>query len=87
MLDSIKRPELFFGLVAPIGVNLESTATELAKSLRRHDYKVHILKVTDIFRAIRNQKSSCTQGRSFDDINRTSNSEMPSDKNTTTTRS
>jgi deoxycytidylate deaminase len=27
-----------------------------AKSLRRHDYKVHILKVTDIFRAIRDPK-------------------------------
>jgi hypothetical protein len=56
MLNSIKRPELFFGLVAPIGVNLESTATELLNSLRRHDYTVHILKVTDIFKAIRNPK-------------------------------
>ncbi len=54
MLVSIKRPELFFGLVAPIGVNLETTAIELSESLRRHGYTVHILKVTDVFKAVPN---------------------------------
>lgn len=53
MLDFIPRPEMFFGLVAPIGVNLEQTAVELAKTLRDRGYKtVHILKVTDLFDSV-----------------------------------
>ena len=54
MFDAIKFPELFFGLVAPIGVNLETTADELSKSLIRHGYSVRIIKVTKIFDAIKN---------------------------------
>jgi hypothetical protein len=56
MFSSIRFPELFFGLVAPIGVNLTTTATELSKSLRRHGYEVRILKVTDVFSTIKNIK-------------------------------
>jgi hypothetical protein len=52
VFKSIAYPELFFGLVAPIGVNLETTATELARSLERHGYTVRIIKVTDIFSTI-----------------------------------
>jgi len=52
MFDLIKFPELYFGLVAPVGVNLEKTATELSSSLQDRGYTVHILKVTDLYDAI-----------------------------------
>ena len=52
MLTSIDQPELFFGLVGPIGINLETTAAQLAESLERHGYTVHVIKVTDVFKAV-----------------------------------
>lgn len=49
MLKRIPFPELFFGFVAPIGVDLNPTIDLFAQTLDRFDYKVRIIKVTDIF--------------------------------------
>jgi deoxycytidylate deaminase len=52
MLERIEFPELFFGLVAPIGVDLSETAQPLQASLERFGYTVVPIKVTDLFRDI-----------------------------------
>jgi deoxycytidylate deaminase len=52
MLKRIENPELFFGLVAPIGVDLSETLKHLELSLGRFAYKTVPIKVTDIFREI-----------------------------------
>lgn len=52
MLKRVENPELFFGLVAPIGVDLSETLKHLRASLDRFGYKTIPLKVTDIFREI-----------------------------------
>ena len=52
MLERIEFPELYFGLVAPIGVDLTETVRPLQSSLERFGYKVVTIKVTDIFRDI-----------------------------------
>jgi len=52
MLQRINFPELFFGLVAPIGVDLGETLKELESSLRLFGYEVVPIKVTDLFRKI-----------------------------------
>jgi deoxycytidylate deaminase len=49
MLKRIPFPELFFGFVAPIGVDLPPTIELFAEALHRFGYKVRIVKVTDIF--------------------------------------
>jgi deoxycytidylate deaminase len=53
MLERIEFPELFFGLVAPIGVDLTETVRPLQASLERFGYTVVTIKVTDIFRDIK----------------------------------
>ena len=52
MLERIEFPELFFGLVAPIGVDLSETVAPLKALLEGFDYKVQAIKVTDLFREI-----------------------------------
>ena len=52
MLERIEFPELFFGLVAPIGVDLTETVRPLKASLERFGYTVETIKVTDLFREI-----------------------------------
>lgn len=52
MLQRIEFPELYFGLVAPIGVDLSETVKHLEESLKSFDYKVVPIKVTDLFRRI-----------------------------------
>lgn len=53
MLKRIEFPELFFGLVAPIGVDLSETVKPLEEALKAFDYKVIPVKVTDLFRKIK----------------------------------
>ena len=52
MLERIEFPELFFGLVAPIGVDLSETVLPLKVLLEGFDYTVKTMKVTDLFRDI-----------------------------------
>lgn len=53
MLNRIPYPELFFGIVAPIGTDISPTVELLAKSLTRFNYQVRVIKVTDIFDVIK----------------------------------
>ncbi|MDN3274272.1 anti-phage dCTP deaminase [Frankia sp. RB7] len=52
MLERIEFPELFFGLVAPIGVDLSETVLPLKTLLEGFGYKVIPIKVTSLFRDI-----------------------------------
>jgi deoxycytidylate deaminase len=52
MLERIEFPELFFGLVAPIGVDLSETVQPLRALLEGFGYEVHTIKVTNLFRNI-----------------------------------
>lgn len=52
MLERIQFPELFFGLVAPIGVDLSETVQPLKTLLEGFQYRVETIKVTDLFRDI-----------------------------------
>jgi deoxycytidylate deaminase len=49
MLKRIPFPELFFGFVAPIGVDLPPTVEIFAQALDHFGYRVKVLKVTDAF--------------------------------------
>ncbi len=49
MLKRVPFPELFFGFVAPIGVDLPPTIEIFAQSLHHLGYKVRVIKVTDVF--------------------------------------
>lgn len=52
MADSvpkIKRPELFFGFVAPIGADLRPALTAFRSFFEQHGYRVVEIKVTDVF--------------------------------------
>ncbi|MBL8587007.1 MAG: dCMP deaminase [Methylobacteriaceae bacterium] len=49
----IKFPELFFGFVAPIGTDITSSISEFEAYLKRETYRVEIVKVTDIFRVLK----------------------------------
>jgi deoxycytidylate deaminase len=44
----VKNPELFFGLVGPIGVDLDSVSEALESSLQRVNYKTHKIRVTEL---------------------------------------
>lgn len=46
------RPDLVFGLIAPIGCNLDLVETQLASQLHRFRYKPQKVKVTDEMRAL-----------------------------------
>jgi hypothetical protein len=52
MLPRVDFPELFFGLVAPIGVDLAETVSPLKSLLEGFGYDVETIKVTDLFRKI-----------------------------------
>ncbi|MDD1533809.1 MULTISPECIES: anti-phage dCTP deaminase [unclassified Bradyrhizobium] len=52
MLERIEFPELFFGLVAPIGVDLSETVIPLKTLLEGFGYEVLPIKVTSLFRDI-----------------------------------
>jgi deoxycytidylate deaminase len=52
MLQRIDNPELFFGLVAPIGVDLSETVKYLEAALKVFGYDTVPIKVTDLFREI-----------------------------------
>ena len=49
----IQSPELFIGIVAPIGTDMNATIDALVKSLNAFGYAVKIIKVTDSFDAIK----------------------------------
>jgi hypothetical protein len=49
-----KAPELIFGLVAPIGVDLELVAEVLSQSLKEMNYQAHQFRVTKLMREIPN---------------------------------
>lgn len=51
---TIPFPELFFGLVAPIGVDLKGCVENLKDSLRRRGYNPVEIKVTNIFDRMKN---------------------------------
>ncbi|GJE46273.1 hypothetical protein [Methylobacterium soli] len=55
MAELIKRivePELFFGIVAPIGADVEITIKNLSDSLKDFGYRVVVIKITDIFKKL-----------------------------------
>src|SRR5215472_6818909 len=51
-LQISKAPELIFGLVAPIGVDLELVAEVLSQSLKEMNYQAHQFRVTKLMREI-----------------------------------
>ena len=48
-IDRIEYPELFFGIVAPIGVDVRDTVEYLTTILESQDYHVTVIKITDVF--------------------------------------
>lgn len=55
IIPRIKQPELFFGFVAPVGVDLRGCIEGLKSSLSSMGYDVYELKVTDIFDGLSKQ--------------------------------
>ena len=53
-LPKIKRPELLFGFVAPIGADLTSTIDAFRKEFEARGYRVVEIKVTDVFNVLKN---------------------------------
>jgi len=53
MLPSIPDPELFFGLISPIGVDNKKAYTLLADSLRKYSYNSEYFKVTTLMRSVK----------------------------------
>ena len=53
LLSGVKFPELFFGLVAPIGVDTKEFALILAKCLKQVNYSSTVIKVTNLMKSIR----------------------------------
>ena len=46
-----KGPELFFGLVSPIGADLELVCDELNHQLSRMGYQTHTIKLSELIRS------------------------------------
>jgi len=46
-------PELIFGLVLPIGVDLESVTDCLTEALREVEYDAQVLRITDLMREVK----------------------------------
>ena len=44
------RPEVFFGLISPIGIDLDLVQAELAEALRRVAFKPKLIKLTDFLK-------------------------------------
>lgn len=49
VIKRIIEPELFFGIVAPIGAEVEPTISNLALNLKEFGYRSVVIKITDIF--------------------------------------
>jgi deoxycytidylate deaminase len=58
---NIAFPELFFGIVAPIGVNIQRTIDSLEESLFSFGYKVVHIKISDYFKILSNYKQPETK--------------------------
>jgi hypothetical protein len=52
-IDRIQNPELFFGLVAPVGVDLDMISEVLITELNRQNYTSIQIQVTTIMREIK----------------------------------
>jgi deoxycytidylate deaminase len=52
MLPAIPDPELFFGLVAPIGVDTKKAHTLLANALKKYGYTAEYFKVTSLMKSV-----------------------------------
>jgi deoxycytidylate deaminase len=52
LLANIQYPELFFAIVAPIGVDTKEVANQLGESLKRVGYKSSYIKVTNLMKSI-----------------------------------
>jgi len=50
-----ERREIFFGLIAPIGINLDAVEAALTRSLERVDYKANAIRLTSIFKELGNK--------------------------------
>lgn len=50
-----ERREIFFGLIAPIGINLDAVEDALAQSLKRVDYEANKIRLTSIFDELQNR--------------------------------
>ena len=53
MLPALPDPELFFGLVSPIGVDNKKAYTLLADSLRKYGYNSEYFKVTTLMKQVK----------------------------------
>lgn len=52
-LPSDDHPELIFGLVGPIGVDLESVTEALSSALRDFEYDAQVFRITDLMREVK----------------------------------
>jgi deoxycytidylate deaminase len=52
LLSNIQKPEIFFGLVAPIGVNTKEIADKLQNALSKVGYSSTYLKITKLMQSI-----------------------------------
>lgn len=52
VIQRVPEPELFFGLVAPIGANIEECVSDLQDKLERFGYRPVTIRVTDLFPAL-----------------------------------
>lgn len=52
LIQRMIEPELFFGIVAPIGTDVEATVDNLANSLKSFGYRVAVIKITDLFQIL-----------------------------------
>ena len=52
IIQRIDDPEIFFGIVSPIGVNVDETCKELISKLQAYDYRTFLIHVTDVFDGI-----------------------------------
>ena len=52
-IPRIERPELIFGFVAPIGADVTKSVSEFERYFIQRGYHVEIIKVTDVFKALK----------------------------------
>lgn len=57
VIQRVPDPELFFGIVAPIGANIEECLTSLEEKLDSFGYTAVIIRVTDLFSLLQDQLS------------------------------
>ena len=51
-VKKIQRPELFFTLVAPVGVDLDMIIEVLSTELKRQNYDSSLIKITSIMQDV-----------------------------------